>query len=204
VTEGAAGVDTRVYFGQLSVLVIEGNELESEILSQVLGSFKVRTISRFATTSEAQAFLERETCQLVVVGSATRGSDIDEYDFIRWIRRSKVEEVKTASVILLAGHTPQSNILRARDCGASFVIAKPITPRVLYDRVKWLARDMRSFVEGEAYAGPDRRFQMLGPPSGTAGRRKSDLSLQLGEAKEANLSQSEIDAMMSGKAMARL
>ena len=203
-TESASGVDTRVYFGQLDVLVFEFNELESEILAQVLGSFKVRTISRFRAIAEAQEHLAREPCQLVIVGTTPRDADIDEYDFIRLLRRSKIEEVRTASVILLAGHTPQSNVLRARDCGASFVIAKPITPRVLYDRVKWLAKDTRPFVDSPNYAGPDRRFQMLGPPSGTAGRRRTALSLKSGRGKGPNFSQSEIDAMLSGKATPRL
>ena len=202
-TDSPPNLDTRVFFGQLNVVVVEANELESEILAQVLGSFKVRAIARFDATADAQEHLGREPAQLVIVGSTQSDRGMDEYDFIRWLRTSKVEEVRTASVILLAGHTPQRNVLRARDCGASFVIAKPITPRVLYDRVVWLAKDTRAFIRDENYSGPDRRFQMLGPPAGTAGRRRTDLSLQVGEAKAPNLSQSEIDAMLSGKGVAR-
>ena len=119
------------------------------------------------------------------------------------MRRSKVESTRTAAVILLAGHTSEANVLRARDCGASFIIAKPVTPRIVFDRVIWLAKDGRGFINTETYAGPDRRFQKLGPPPNTEGRRKDDLSLNVGEAKEPNLSQNEIDAIFNPKGMPR-
>ena len=43
-------------------------------------------------------------------------------------------------------------------------------------------RDQRAFITSKAYCGPDRRFQKLGPPPGTDGRRHDDLSLKIGEA----------------------
>ena len=196
---GKAGLDTRLYFGALSLVLLEANELEAEILMQVFSGFKVRSISRTKSTTEAQNHLDREGAQLIVVGTTPQeDGGPDEYDFIRWIRASKNETVRTAPVILLTGHTLERNVMRARDCGASFVVAKPITPLVIYDRIVWLAKDSRAFVNVASYAGPDRRFKKSGPPSGTDGRRHDDLSLKVGEAKAPNLSQSEIDAMLNG------
>ena len=197
-------LDTKLYFGALSLVLLEANDLEAEILSQVFNGFKVRSITRLKSTTEAQSHLEREAVQLVAVGTTQQEAGApDEYDFIRWLRRSKQDVVRTAPVILLTGHTLQRNVVRARDCGASFVIAKPITPIVIYDRILWLAKDARAFVNQPTYAGPDRRFRKSGPPPGTDGRRHDDLSLEVGEAKAPNLSQSEIDAMLGGKAAAR-
>ena len=199
-----AELDTRLYFGRLSVLLVEGNPLEAEIISQVLMGFKVRTVNRFDSAGQARDQLERNGAELVVVGTLQSGpGEMDEYDFIRSLRRSKDESVRTASIILLAGHTSEANVIRARDCGASFVIAKPITPRVMYDRVVWLAKDARPFINVDSYAGPDRRFQKLGPPPNTEGRRKDDLSLKVGAAKAPNLSQNEIDAMLNGRGAVR-
>ena len=197
-------LDSRVYFGALSVVLVESNDLEADIVAQVLTGFKVRGITRFRGSAEAQEHLNRGAADLVVVGAArSREGDLDEYDFVRRIRRNKAGTARTAPIILLAGHTSQNNVLRARDCGASFVVAKPITPQILFERILWLAKDARPFVTADAYAGPDRRFQKRGPPAGTEGRRKDDLSLKVGEAKMPNLSQSEIDAMLNGKGPAR-
>ena len=203
-SEGRPELDTRLYFGRLSVLLVEGNSLEAEIVTQVLTGFKVRGVSRFETAVQARDHLQLEQAELIMVGTTQPGAgEIDEYDFIRWVRRNKAEVVRTASIILLAGHTSEANVLRARDCGASFVIAKPITPRIVYDRVLWLAKDGRPFINTETYAGPDRRFQKLGPPPNTEGRRKDDLSLKVGAAKAPNLSQNEIDAMLNGRGAIR-
>jgi DNA-binding response OmpR family regulator len=202
VSEASPDLDCRLYFGRLSVLLMEGNGLESDILSQILSGFKVRSINRFSMAAEARDHVLRDGIDLVVVGSPQAGpGDMDEYDFIRWLRRVKAESSRTAPTILLTGHTSQANVMRARDCGASFVIAKPITPRVLYERIVWLVRDARIFISTDSYAGPDRRFQKLGPPPHTDGRRKDDLSLRVGEAKEPNMSQSEIDALMNARAV---
>ncbi len=204
-SEGAPPLDARLYFGALEVLLVESNDLESEVLAQVFGSFKVRNLTRLGSTSAAQAHLGNSPAQLIVIGAAqqTEGA-LDELDFVRWVRQSKTEPIRLASIILLTGHTLQANVVRARDCGASFVIAKPITPRIVYERITWLARNDRAFIDSPTYVGPDRRFQKIGPPPGTEGRRRDDLSLQVGEAKAPNLSQSEIDAMLGGKGMARL
>ena len=200
----ASAVDSRLYFGALTVVLVEANDLEADILAQVLGGFKVRGITRLRGATEAEEHLARNTADLLVVGAArAKDGDVDEFDLIRLIRRNKAGGARTAPIILLAGHTSQGNVMRARDCGASFVVAKPITPQVLYERVMWLAKDARPFVSGDTYTGPDRRFQKLGPPAGTEGRRKDDLSLKVGEAKMPNMSQSEIDAMLNGKGLPR-
>jgi CheY-like chemotaxis protein len=201
VTAPYGELDQRLYFGSLSVLALESNPLELDVLAQVLGGFRVRSLARFTEASAAVEHLEREEADLLFVGTAT--DEMDEYAFIRWLRRSKDEGTRTSPVILLSGHTQRANVLRARDCGASFVVAKPITPKILYARIVWLAKDRRPFIEAENYAGPDRRFQKLGPPHGMNGRRQDDLSLKVGEAVAPNMSQNEIDAILNPRGVMR-
>ena len=183
----AAELDQRTYFGSLAVLALESSTLELDLLARVLSGFRIRALTRFSEAQAAWSYLERDSADLLFVGSAP--GVMDEFEFIRRLRRSGTPSTRTSPIILLSGHTQRSNVLRARDCGASFVVAKPITPKVLYARIVWLARDRRSFIDGENYAGPDRRFQNLGPPSGLEGRRSDDLSLTVGTAVEDNMSQ---------------
>ena len=81
-TTPAPELDARIYFGALNVLLVEANELESEILSQVFSGFRVRSISRLASTIQAQTHLERDAAQLVVVGTTQPEDGPDEFDFI--------------------------------------------------------------------------------------------------------------------------
>ena len=194
-------LDQRLYFGSLSVLALESSLLELDLLAQVLTGFKIRSLARFTQAEAAWAHLAHEPADLLFVGSST--GEMDEFEFIRKLRRAKDMATRTAPVVLLTGHTQRANVLRARDCGASFVVAKPILPKVLYSRIVWLAKDQRDFIDVESYCGPNRRFQNLGPPAGMEGRRSDDLSLSIGTAMEDNMSQDEIDALMNPKSAAR-
>ena len=187
-------LDQRLYFGSLSVLALESNLLELDLLAQVLTGFKIRSLSRFTQADAAWAHLAHDTADLLFIGHAE--GEMDEFEFIRKLRRAKELATRIAPIILLSGHTQRANILRARDCGASFVVAKPITPKVLYSRITWLAKDQRKFIDCEAYCGPNRRFQNLGPPEGMEGRRADDLSLTIDSTGGDNMSQDEIDALM--------
>jgi hypothetical protein len=106
---------------------------------------------------------------------------------------------RLAPMMLISGHTVQSSITKARDCGANFVVAKPITPKVTFDRVMWLAREERQFVVTPTYAGPDRRHKTFGPPPGTKGRRHDDVSAKVGKGGGPDMSQDDIDAMFNPK-----
>jgi hypothetical protein len=64
--------------------------------------------------------------------------------------------------------------VQGRDAGANFTIAKPITPKIVLERILWAAKEDRQFIECETYLGPDRRFKNDGPPSGAKGRRRED------------------------------
>ena len=190
-----------MYFGGLSVLALESSLLELDLLSQVLSGFRVRTLARFTQAEAAWDHLQKESADLLFVGNASDA--MDEFDFISRLRRTKDTATRTAPIVLLSGHTQRANVLRARDCGASFVVAKPITPKVLYSRIVWLAKDRREFIDCPTYCGPNRRFQNLGPPPGVDGRRSDDLSLSIGEATGDDMSQDEIDALMNPRSVAR-
>jgi hypothetical protein len=72
-------------------------------------------------------------------------------------------------------------------------VKKPVSPKVLFDHIVWSASQERNFVEGDSFIGPDRRFKFTGPPDGD-GRRDTDVSAEIGEATQPNLSQQELDS----------
>ena len=56
--------------------------------------------------------------------------------------------------------------MAARDSGANFVVRKPASPQVLFDRTNWVAKVSRSYLEASNYVGPDRRFLSGDPADG--------------------------------------
>jgi DNA-binding response OmpR family regulator len=97
------------------------------------------------------------------------------YEFVEWLRSETQEPNCYCPALITTGHTPASDIVRARDCGGHFIIKKPIAPIVMLERIIWVAKAGRPFLFTGTYIGPDRRFRDNGPPDGV-GRRREDLA----------------------------
>lgn len=190
----------RVNLEQSSVLLIDDNSKSLDMLSSIFHGFGVKEQIKCESALEASEILRRRTIDLILVDCSM--PEMDGYDFTRWVRQETPAPVRFTPVIMLTGHAAQSSIQKSRDCGASFVVAKPLTPTVLLKRILWLGADEREFVECESYVGPDRRVRNFGPPLGQPGRRAGDLSTHVGEASEANMDQADIDMLMKPRRVA--
>jgi len=179
---------------RLNVLVVDDNPLSLEVLAQIVHGLGARSVRRCDSGQEALDTIRSTEIDLLIADAHMQS--VDGFQVVERLRREPRETVRQAPAILVTGHSRESDVLRARDCGANFVIAKPVTPKVLVERIYWITIDKRDFIECEAYVGPDRRFRNFGPPPGMKGRRADDLSGALGVATEPNMTQDMIDALM--------
>jgi two-component system, chemotaxis family, chemotaxis protein CheY len=115
---------------------------------------------------------------------------------VRAIRGRADNEHRTIPILLMSSDSSEATIKRARDSGANMVIAKPLAPASLYDRLSWIAFNPRKFVDTPNYFGPDRRFKIEGYPGGV-GRRKGDKVVEVAEESGPALAQSDIDSLFS-------
>jgi two-component system, chemotaxis family, chemotaxis protein CheY len=114
----------------------------------------------------------------------------------RTIRRNAENENRTLPIMLMASDTSEASIKQARDAGANMVVAKPMSPSSLYDRLSWIAFNPRPFIDTATYFGPDRRFKIEGYPGGV-GRRKGDKIIEVTEEVGPALAQNDIDNLFS-------
>ncbi|MDP2260508.1 MAG: response regulator [Caulobacter sp.] len=184
----------KVNFEDLSIVVVDDNQQALDIMIQVITGFGAKKISRCLSADEARKVISDGQVDMVITDAMM--PTIDGYDLTRWIRREAPEHNRFTPVIVVTGHTPRRDVVKARDCGANYIIAKPITPKTIMDRILWVAREDRMGIDCDAYVGPDRRFRRLGPPAGMAGRRSGDLNDEIGAAVEPNMSQDQIDTVM--------
>jgi DNA-binding response OmpR family regulator len=162
-----------------------------EVLSQILMGFNVERTRKCLSAKDAHVFLTKDTFDLVIVDD-----DMPEWDgfgLIAAIRRDAEGPNYTVPVLLTSGNPTETVVQRARDCGANFVIAKPIVPGILLARIQWLARNNRQFVTSDTYCGPDRRFHHKPLPDGQEERRIETLRLMA--APERALSQDEVNSL---------
>jgi len=122
------------------------------------------------TKDNAMEILKDHPIDLLVVD--TEMPEMDGYELVRWLRRSGLDPNAFAPVIMTATHVRRSRVTEARDCGANFVITKPFSAASLLERIVFVARDTRPFLEVGDYFGPDRRFREGHPP---AEERRADV-----------------------------
>jgi DNA-binding response OmpR family regulator len=175
-----------------SILIFEPSQMGMNILVQILTGFGAKVLHRCETVQQAQDTVAASELDMAIVDAGAG----EGYDFITWLRHSRVEPNSFVPVLLTAGHTPGGAVSKARDCGAHFIMAKPLTPIAVLERILWISREGRRFVECDSYMGPDRRFKNEGVPSGMVGRRRDDLHGDIGEADTPNMDQDVIDGLL--------
>ena len=186
-------MDEKFNFSSIAALVVDNDQYSIGILAQILRGFGLTKHTIVDRGEDAKTQLGRNKFDLIICDLVL--PDMSGTDLLRWLRRHPDPPTQRAPIIVLTGYSQMSNVISARDSGANCVVKKPVAPKILFDHIVRSAMTDRPFVETPDYVGPCRRFRNTGPPDGI-GRRKSDLSAVIGDAKGPNLSQDEIDAFV--------
>ena len=151
-------------------MVVDDSSFALELTTQALMGFGIRPKHTCLGAAEAMEILKEQNIDLLVVDCEMPG--IDGFELVRWLRRSGLDPNAFVPVIMTAAHIRRPRVSDARDCGASFIITKPFSATTLLERIVWVARDGRPFLEVGDYFGPDRRFRNAPPPGE---ERRADL-----------------------------
>jgi CheY-like chemotaxis protein len=173
----------RFNLSKASVLLLDSTSMGLSILFQITKGFGAYTIYKCTDVNHAKEIARSETLHLLIV-DALSPSD-GGYEFVRWMRREAPEPNSFSPIILIEGHTRPRDVAKARDCGANFMLKRPLSPLQLMERIIWIGGEDRSFVVGASYAGPDRRFHNGGAPAG-GGRRWNDAKPMVADSAESD------------------
>lgn len=177
-----------------NILLADADVMGQGILGQMLVGFGARNIVRCADIAETRRQLAAQSFDLVLIDPASFGPE--GYEVIPWLRRVVPPPRAHVSVLVVSGHTEHNRVGQVRDAGANFLVSKPLSAAVLLDRLLWLSRETRPFVETPTYAGPDRRWHDTPLAPGVEGRRQKDRELAVRIAAGGDMNQADIDLIM--------
>lgn len=140
------------------VMVVDESPFSMEVTLQALQGFGVRAKYAVKTTTDAIEVLKFHPIDLLLVDC-----EMDGHELVRWLRRSGLEPNAYVPIIMTASHVRRSRVADVRDCGANFLVTKPFSAAVVLERIIWVARDSRAFLEAGDYSGPDRRLKVSKP-----------------------------------------
>lgn len=150
-------------------MVVDDSAFSAEITTGALLGFGIRTRHSCRSAPEAMEILQEAEIDLLVVDCEMPG--MDGFEMVRWLRRSGPPNA-FVPVIMTAAHIRRSMIDKVRNCGANYIVTKPFSASSLLERIVWVARDSRPFLEVGDYFGPDRRFRQGDAPGE---ERRSDV-----------------------------
>lgn len=145
----------------LRIAVVDDSPYFRKIALTMLAAFGVRTVLDASTESEAWRLIETERPDLMLIdwnlGTGGNGASL-----VDRIRCHPDLRVSTLAVILVTAYNSRRRMLEAADLGANSLILKPVSARVLYER---LSRFVGQNLLYERRPGRLRPLQR--PPSGS-------------------------------------
>jgi CheY-like chemotaxis protein len=185
---------TNINLGSLAFLIADSNPHSLTNVHGILRGFGAMKINEVRDANMALQVLNEHRPDIFLCDAKLPA--VGGVEFIRFIRGRADLPFRTLPILVTTSDLRVSEIRRMRDCGANMVIAKPMSPATLYERLVWVAFNPRKFVETEKYFGPDRRYGREEPP-GDIGQRSDDNFESVGDDAGPPLSQTEIDAVLN-------
>lgn len=158
--------------GGLNVLLVEDNHHMRRIVRTILNSVGIKNIKEAEDAATGLTLAQERGIDLIICSWLM--DIISGPEFVKMVRRGKNSKNPYVPIIMLSAFTEKFRIEQARDAGINEFLAKPVSPKALYQRIVTVIEKPRPFVRTATYFGPCRRRQSLGPPAGCPERRVAD------------------------------
>lgn len=159
----------RLEFDRLGVLVAEDNVHMRRALVAMLRAFGATSIIEAEDGESALALFREQKPDIALLDWEMPG--LDGLAVARRMRDRATSPNPFIPILMVTAHAEKGRVVAARDAGVSDFLAKPVTPRILYDKILGLVLDQRPFVATKDYFGPDRRRPDPPPYRGPERRR---------------------------------
>ncbi len=149
---------------RLHFLVVDDNKHMRALVKTILHAFGSKSVNEAGDGADAFKELRHFPADIIICD--WNMSPLDGLDFVRLVRTGKDSPNPFVPIIMLTGHTEMHRVIEARDSGVHEFIAKPISAKGLYSRIKSIIDKPRQFVRVGLYFGPDRRRRQVDWKSG--------------------------------------
>ncbi|OPZ78380.1 MAG: Chemotaxis protein CheY [Alphaproteobacteria bacterium ADurb.Bin438] len=140
---------------RLNFLVVDDNKHMRALVKTILHAFGSKNVHD--ASDGADAFKELRVFPADIIITDWNMDPLDGIDFTKLVRTGKDSPNPFVPIIMLTGHTEMHRIIEARDSGVNEFLAKPISAKSLYSRIKSIIEKPRPFIRTKTYFGPDRR-----------------------------------------------
>jgi two-component system, OmpR family, phosphate regulon response regulator PhoB len=134
-------------------LIVDRSRNFHNLMRGILRSMGFRRVDAFVESKPALAMLGQVHVDLVFT-DIILGED-SGFDFINDVRHKKLAN-PALPIVVLTSYTSRRNIVEAVSSGADHILAKPISPKLIEQRVELLLSRPAEYIQTESgYFGPD-------------------------------------------------
>lgn len=140
---------------EVEILLVDAEHQLRQGLRNILMQEGYRGVRDVSTVSGARESIRLSPPDLLVVDS--RMPDGDSIAMIEDIRFKRLGSNPFLTIIVMVWNPNREMVYRITKCGVDDLLVKPIAPKKLMERIKYLASNRQPFVVTSEYIGPDRR-----------------------------------------------
>jgi len=150
----------KIAFDQLRFVVCDDNAHMRRILRTMLRAFGSREI--YEAEDGAIGLEAVEAYQPDILITDVKMPIFDGIELTQMIRNPDGFSQAYLPIIMLSAYSEKSQVIAARDAGATDFMCKPVSASTLYGRIQSIIESPRPFIRTSTYFGPDRRRQESG------------------------------------------
>ncbi|WP_416898362.1 MAG: response regulator [Minwuia sp.] len=139
----------------LKILVVDDNRHMRALLMQILRSIGVRDVA--AAEDGASAFQQLKGSRFDIVLIDHQMAPITGTEFTKLVRTSDDSPNPFVPILMITGYADKRTIVNATNAGVNDIIVKPVSARIVLNRIAEVILHPKNFVRLENYFGPDRR-----------------------------------------------
>ena len=187
---------TTDYLKPINFLVVDNKSYMRHLLKGVLETLGAKRVEEAKDGGDALEAVKSLHPDIVL--TEWRMGPVNGLDFLKTIREDK-SALKFTPIIMVTSETRREKVIEARNAGVTEYVAKPITAKGLFLRIREVIERPRPFVDVGGYFGPDRRRRAVAIVEGEEDRRGKDTPRPEPEGDGGDaLSQEEIDRLVAG------
>lgn len=144
----------------VKVLIIEPNREMQRLLRAMLTNYGIRDVQVFSDSERASSAMLTDAPDIVLADWETK--PYDGPSFLKLVRHKNMYPMCLIPIIVMFAEPRQLHIERAMKLGAHAVVAKPMAPALLHERISWVLRGSQKLkLVGERYVVDGMRERLV-------------------------------------------
>ncbi len=154
---------------KVCVLVVEDSGFMGKLLKTVLRGLAVGQTEICADPRKVIDYVREYQPDIIFLDREM--PHLDGLAVAREIRNGEESPNPFVPIIMVSAHTKKIDVVAARDAGITEFLAKPVSAKLVYERIATCIETPRPFVKTKSFIGPDRRRRTNDPYDGAERRR---------------------------------